>query len=204
VVEGGWNLGSQLYQNGGNLSQVSWSEVGANAAGGAVTGAIAGATGGGSLVADALWGAGANVAGGIVTRTAEGQDTGDVLSPGDISTDAVSGLVGGGVGHLASDLIHVPEEPSLNGRRPHAVGRRKLAAYSAAVSARNSALTRQLTVGISSASPPMHSVTGFVNNFWNIMDFLMSAPNDQKQAQQPQPQVTSKICYNTDSGQVCQ
>jgi RHS repeat-associated protein len=44
VVEGGFDLGKQLYNNGGNVSQVSWGEVGANAAGGAVAGAIAGAT----------------------------------------------------------------------------------------------------------------------------------------------------------------
>ena len=64
VVEGGWNLGSQLYTNGGHLSGVSWSEVGANALGGAVAGGIAGATGGLSLLGEAAVGAGANVVGG--------------------------------------------------------------------------------------------------------------------------------------------
>jgi hypothetical protein len=58
-----------------------------------VTGAIAGATGGGSLLADALWGAAANVAGGIVTRTAEGDDADEVFSGSDIAVDVVSGLV---------------------------------------------------------------------------------------------------------------
>ncbi len=50
VVEGGFDLGKQLYNNGGSLSKVSWGEVGANTLGGAVAGALAVATGGASLV----------------------------------------------------------------------------------------------------------------------------------------------------------
>jgi RHS repeat-associated protein len=65
VVGGGWNLGSQLINNHVDLSQVKWGTVGANFLVGAVSGAIAGATGGGSLLADAFIGAGSNVAGGI-------------------------------------------------------------------------------------------------------------------------------------------
>ena len=77
AIEGGFDLGKQLYNNGGSLSNVNWREVGADTLGGAVTGGLAVATGGTSLVAnavigDVLAGATANVVGGIVTRTAEG------------------------------------------------------------------------------------------------------------------------------------
>lgn len=96
LAEGGWNLGSQLISNGGHIDQVSWSQVGANAAGGVVAGAITGATGGLGIVADALVGAGANVVGGAVTRTAEGEDT----SAGDIAGDALAGYAGGTLGHV--------------------------------------------------------------------------------------------------------
>jgi len=74
VVQGGFDLGKQLYNNGGSLSKVSWGEVGANTAGGALTGALAGATGGASLVESAVVGdlaAGAtsSIVGGAVTRS---------------------------------------------------------------------------------------------------------------------------------------
>src|SRR5207244_22551 len=64
VVQGGWNLGTQLYHNGGHISQVSGREVAANFVGGAVSGAIAGATGGASLLVTATITAGGDVAGG--------------------------------------------------------------------------------------------------------------------------------------------
>jgi RHS repeat-associated protein len=201
VVEGGWNLGTQLYSNGGDLGAVSWKEVGANALGGAVTGAIAGATGGGSLLFDAAVGAGANVAGGIVTRTAEGDDADEVFSGGDIAVDAVSGLVGGGAGHVAADFVHVPEDPGPLGGRRHAVGRRKLAKYDAALAARNQAIGIQVGIGTAAGSPPTHSTAGFINNFWNVLDFLIYTPENR--TQQKQPQVTTKICYNLDNGQTC-
>jgi RHS repeat-associated protein len=180
VVEGGWNLGSQLYQNGGDLGQVSWSEVGANAAGGAVTGAIAGATAGGSLLADALIGAGANVAGGIVTRTVKGDDPSDIVAPRDVATDAVAGLVGGGAGHLAADLVHVPEEPGSLGMRRHAVGRRKLAKYDAAAAARKSAIGVQVGIGAAAGSPPFHGTASFINNFWGVVDWLIFTPENRE------------------------
>ena len=204
IVEGGWNLGSQLYQNGGHLGDVSWGQVGANALGGAAAGALAVATGGGSLLGsallgDAVAGAGATTVGGIVTRTAEGQGT----DLGDVATDAVSGFVGGGVGHLAAEFIQIPEDPALPGARRHAVGRRKLAKYDAAVGARNSALGLQAGVNVASGSPPTHAVVSGINNFWNILDWLVSSPPPPPPP--PQPTVTSRICYTDGNGnQVCQ
>lgn len=178
VVEGGWNLGSQFIEHGYSFSGTDWGQVGANFVGGAVAGGLAVATGGTSLLSNALAGdvaAGAvsTVAGGIVTRTAEGQSAGEVFSPGDIATDAVAGFVGGAGGHVAADFIHVPEEPGLPGSRRHAVGRRKLAKYDAAVGARNNALRIQAGIGVAAASPPTHGVTGFINNFWNTLDWLV-------------------------------
>ncbi len=190
VVEGAWNLGSQLYQNGGDLNHVSWREVGANAAGGAVAGAIAGATGGGSLLADALVGAGSNAVGGIVTRIGKGDDASEAFAPVDIGKDAVSGFVGGGAGHLAADFVHVHEEPELPGSRSHAVGRRKLLKYNAAQVERTRAVQRQVAIGTVTGSPPTHAVLdGLINNFWNIYNFV---------TQPSQSSVQPKKDYATD------
>jgi RHS repeat-associated protein len=201
IVEGGWNLGSQLYSNGGHLGDVRWGEVGANTLGGAVAGGLAVATGGGSLLGsavlgDAVAGAGATVVGGIVTRTAEGQGADEVLSPGNVTTDALSGFVGGGVGHLAADVIHVPEDPALPGSRRHAVGRRNLAKYDAAVAARNSAVRLQTGLGVAAGSPPMHGVAWFADNVFSVLDWLVfSSPPPQSQ----QPNLnTSRIVSCTD------
>ena len=181
VVEGGWNLGSQLYQNGGNLGAVAWGEVGANALGGAAAGALAVATGGTSLVSNALVGdivagVGSTVAGGVVTRTANGESAGEVFSPGEISTDAVAGFVGGAGGYVAADFIHIPEEPTLRRSRNNNVGRRARAKYNAAGANRNSAMRLQAGVGVVAGSFPTHGTTGFLNNFWNIFDWFSSPP----------------------------
>lgn len=166
VVEGGWNLGSQLASNHGDLGAVNWRDVGANAAGGAVAGAIAGATGGASLLVDAAVGAGANAAGGIVTRTAEGDSASDVLSAGDVSTDALAGFVGGGAGHLAAKLIHVPDDP---GPRPKNNGHRRLENWKTKTLERNSAQRASVALGTVSGSPVIHTV----DRLW---DWLMFAP----------------------------
>ncbi len=115
LAEGGINLFSQLSSNGWDIHQVSWSEVGANAAGGAVAGGLAGFTLGGSLVADVLVGGAANMAGGIVNRTiqsAAGDGTVDPLGGNDVATDFVAGAAGGAIGHgvatLAADVTHTP------------------------------------------------------------------------------------------------
>src|SRR5579863_5772216 len=87
-----------------------------NALGGAVAGALAVATGGASLVesavvGDIVAGGTATVAGGIVTRAAQGDSANEVLSGSEISQDAVAGLVGGGMEHLAGSVIHIPDDP---------------------------------------------------------------------------------------------
>jgi hypothetical protein len=90
----------------------------------AVAGAIAGATGGTSLLAsgvvgDLAAGTTSGIVGGIVTRGLDPNTSADdVLSASEISEDAVGGFVGGGVGHIAADSVHIPEDPSFrsNGR----------------------------------------------------------------------------------------
>jgi RHS repeat-associated protein len=185
VVEGGWNLGSQLIQNHGDLSQVKWGTVGANALGGAVSGAIAGATGGGSLLADAFIGAGSNVAGGITTRIFDPNDNSDdVFDMGEISNDALSGFVGGGIGHVASEFVHEPQDL---GPRPKN-GRRRLAKYDKAASQETNLRNLALGAGIGAGSFPTHGVHAFINNFWNALDWLVMSPQNQ-----PQPHITMKI-----------
>jgi len=198
VVEGGWNLGSQLVNNGGNVSGVNWREVGANALGGAVAGALAGATGGGSLLAEAAMGAGSNVAGGIVTRVAEGRDPDEAFDTGEIVSDAVSGFVGGGAGHLASDFVHPPEGEL--GARPK--GRRHAAKYDAEVKLRKNAALRALGVSTVAGSPPAHAAQSWWNsiNQWSHQLFV-----SQAEQQPPRGHVTTRMCWTDQNGKmVCQ
>jgi len=152
VVEGGFDLGKQLWNNGGSLSTVSWGEVGANAAGGAVAGAIAGATGGASIVANALIGdvaAGAtgNIVGNVVTRVLDPNSSKDeVLSAGNVSQDALSGFVGA-AGHVASEFVHVPGRPTHNGRASVGAVRRDDAKFAKYDSALRNQITRATVTG---------------------------------------------------------
>jgi len=165
LAEGGWNLGSQLISNGGNLGQVSWSQVGANAAGGAVAGAITGATGGLGLIGDALVGAGANVVGGAVTRTAEGEDT----SASDVAEDALAGYAGGTLGHVAADLVHIPSEPKVPNNLKSYL---KMKKYNAKMFQRNVAKGIQTGIGTATGTPPAHTVSGA---FW-LLDLFGNPP----------------------------
>ena len=186
VVEGGFDLGKQLYSNGGDLSGVSWREVGANALGGAVAGALAVATGGASLVenaviGDVLAGGTSNVVGGIVTRTAEGKDADEVLSGGELSEDALAGFVGGAGGHLAGEFVHVPDDPVFKGRNMKEGMRR----YNKALNRYNSAVANQTVRSVVGASATTHSTNGAFDVFrW--LDL--------------QQRSTSKACTNATDG----
>jgi RHS repeat-associated protein len=186
VGEGLWNLGTQLYQHRGDITEVSGRQVAASFAGGAIAGALAVVTGGGALagsalLGDAAAGAFASVAGGIVERTANGEDAGEVFSTASISIQAAFGFLGGVGGHLAADVIHVPEDPALPGPRRHAIGRRRLAQYDATIAANNRDRMFQAgtntTVGVATA----HTVEQGAKHFWNILDWLIfSTPPQQR------------------------
>lgn len=176
VVEGGFDLGKQLYNNGGSLSKVSWGEVGANALGGAVAGAVAVGTGGlslvGSSVADGIIGnTVGNVVGGVVTRAADPNTSGDdVLSAGEVAQDAVSGFVGGTAGTLAGEVVHVPDEPV----RPDPRHQARTSVYNARMQARNQAIISQGIRGGVTGSAVTHSsngAMGLVNRLWNWLLF---------------------------------
>jgi RHS repeat-associated protein len=176
AIEGGFDLGKQLYNNGGSLSDVSWREVGANALGGAVTGGLAVATGGTSLVAnavigDVLAGATANVVGGIVTRTAEGDNADEVLSGTELSQDALAGFVGGAGGHVAEEFVHVPGEPVFKGRNMKEGMRR----YNKAVIRRNSAVVKQTFLGASA-----HATTGGLTKWFEGLFFWQASQQQQQ------------------------
>jgi hypothetical protein len=192
VVEGGWNLGSQLVNNGYSLGNVNWRDVGANALGGAVTGAIAGATGGTSLLAEAAVGAGANAAGGIVTRIAEGEGPDEAFDTGDIASDAVSGFVGGAAGHLASEFVHPPEGEL--GSRPK--GRRHAAKYDAELKRRNRAALRTLGIGAAALPPAAHLTQSGIGAAWGwITSFFQSSS-------EPEAKVTVTVtnCVTDENG----
>jgi hypothetical protein len=168
VVEGGFDLYNQLSKPGASLSTIDGKELGAHFLGGAVAGALAVATGGASLVESAVVGdiaAGgvSNVVGGVVTRALDPTVKGDdVLSAGEISQDAISGFVGGGVGHLAGDVIHVPDEPIHNGRASTGAIRRdnaKFANY-------NGLVRQQITRATVTGSGAAHETNWFGDLFF--------------------------------------
>jgi RHS repeat-associated protein len=148
LIEGGFDVGKQFIKNGNSFSGFNKQEFGASVLGGVVTGGLAVATGGASLVesavvGDILAGGTANVVGGIVTRTAEGKDADEVLSGTELSRDALAGLVGGAGGHVAEEFVHVPGEPVFKGRNMKEGMRR----YNKAVSRRDNAIVKQTFLG---------------------------------------------------------
>ena len=94
IVGGGIEAGRQLWADG----RVSnWASVGASAAGGAVSGGLAGLTMGGSLVVQAGVAGATSVAGGATTRALTGQEQSVTASAQDFAVGVVTfGLVKGG------------------------------------------------------------------------------------------------------------
>jgi hypothetical protein len=169
---------TQLYRNGGHLSTVSWREVGASTVGGAISGALAVATGGTSLfesavVGDIVAGGTSNIVGGIVTRTLDpNTKSDDVLSPGEIATDAVSGFVGGGAGHLAGDSVHLPDDPVSSGV---VSARRRLPARTP--DGRFASYDRLLRIQITRAGVAGVAATHTTNGGFDIMRWLVDHPH---------------------------
>ena len=191
LAEGGFDLGKQLYNNGGDFSSVNYREVQANAVGGAVAGALAVATGGTSLVESAIVGdivAGGfgNTVGGIVTRAAEGDTKNEVFSGSEISQDAVAGFIGGGVGHLAGSVVHVPDEPI----RPDLRHQARTSVYQVRLAARNRAIVSQtVRAGVASSIGGQGTHSGF----W-FVDWLFSSPPPSNP--HPGEEVTTTIYFD--------
>jgi hypothetical protein len=83
----------------------SWRGLAGAAGGGAVTGAIAGFTAGGSLLVQGTVAAGGAVAGGIVSRGIETGDLKQTFDPKAIGTDAIVGLVTFGIAKGGAAII---------------------------------------------------------------------------------------------------
>jgi RHS repeat-associated protein len=168
VVEGGIDLGVQLYQNGGHLNQVSWGEVGAHAGGGAVTGGLAGFTLGGSVLVDVAVGATSTAIGGMTTREIEhdfvaGMADEDPLNGEQIAGDLAAGALGGYVGHRAADLIHLPGTGPRP--RPGRNFRTRFAKYNDRVAKQSSVMTRAFAVGTAVSQAASDA-------FWSAMNWL--------------------------------
>ena len=96
--------------------KVNWKRIAASAAGGAASGALAGVTMGGSLVAQGALAAGSSAVEGTVTRTALGESTSgkDVLMDAGIGL-ATAGLVRGGAAAFKSVAKKIKGKPSVSG-----------------------------------------------------------------------------------------
>jgi RHS repeat-associated protein len=98
VVGGGIEIASQLYSNG---SVDNWSAVGGSALQGAVTGGVAGLTGGTILLVTAGAAGAANAVGGAANRAIQGQGT----TFGDVAMDATVGAAFGAGGKAVGNAV---------------------------------------------------------------------------------------------------
>lgn len=206
VVEGGFDAGKQFIQGGYSFKNFSWSEFGGAVAGGAVTGAIAGAMGGTSLLANAAVGdlaAGTigNLVGGVTQRgvtsaLSGGKGSDEILSGAEISRDALTGFVGGGIGHLAGDFVHVPDDPVHNGTG--ITGR--AVTDPAAFGKINRAVLRQMGISAIPSSLATHGTDSGIRGLgWDEFDFL-DLLNRQDQPQRPSNSCTIYVTPNGNSG----
>jgi len=108
------SAGAQFVSNGYSFTNFSWQDAGALALGGAVSGGLAGATLGLSLVVEAGAGgviavsAATNVVGGAVTRATDSQVSTSVLDGKAIAVDAIAGGAGGALGKQAGNAVTAP------------------------------------------------------------------------------------------------
>jgi RHS repeat-associated protein len=99
IVGAGIEAGTQMYQNGGHVKD--WHAVGGAALQGGVTGAVAGLTGGTSLLRSGAAGAVSNVAGGIARNVHDGKP----ITVGSVTKDAAIGAAAGVGGALAARAV---------------------------------------------------------------------------------------------------
>jgi RHS repeat-associated protein len=98
LVGGGIEAASQLYHSG---HITNWKAVGGSALQGAITGGVAGLTGGTSLLVTVSASAGANAVGGAVNRAVQGKK----ITVGSVATDLVVGAAAGAAGYGLNKLL---------------------------------------------------------------------------------------------------
>jgi len=111
------STGAQFIRNGYSFKNFNVQDVGAAAAGGGVSGFLAGVTLGGSLIVQGAAGvavvggvgAASNVAGGAVTRALDSPEAGTSVIDGDAAlVDAVAGGLGGVAGNQVGNMVRAP------------------------------------------------------------------------------------------------
>lgn len=98
IIGGGIEAGMQLYKDG---KITSWKAIGGSAAQGAITGGVAGFTGGVSLAVTAGVAGGANVVGGLANRAIQGKKT----TATDVVVDATVGAITGSIGYGINKIV---------------------------------------------------------------------------------------------------
>jgi len=98
VLGGGIEAGRQIWNSG---KVTNWKSVGGSALQGAITGGVAGLTGGASLLSTAAISGGANVVGGAANRMVQGKST----TVSDIAVDAVAGAALGVAGKAIGNAV---------------------------------------------------------------------------------------------------
>ena len=99
IIGGGIEAGTQMYKNGGHVSD--WHAVGGAALQGGVTGGVAGLTGGTILLRSGAAGAISNVAGGIARNVHDGKP----VTVGSVTKDAAVGAAIGVAGYAAGKAV---------------------------------------------------------------------------------------------------
>ena len=98
IIGGGIEAGMQLYKDG---KITSWKAIGGSAAQGAITGGVAGFTGGASLAVTVGVAGGANVVGGVANRAIQGKKT----TATDVVVDATVGAAFGTAGKYIGSVF---------------------------------------------------------------------------------------------------
>lgn len=98
IIGGAIEAGTQLYQHG---EIDNWNAVGGSAAQGAITGGVAGLTGGASLLTTVAISSGTNVVGGIVNNTIQGKE----VTAKSVAIDAAVGAAAGVGGKILDKVI---------------------------------------------------------------------------------------------------
>jgi RHS repeat-associated protein len=97
--------GMEIYKQHKEGNGFNVAKIGGKALQGGVVGAVAVATGGASLLAQAGAAAGANAAMGVVARGTDNDNQTKAIDKDEIATDVVAGTIGGAAGKVAGDVV---------------------------------------------------------------------------------------------------